>query len=100
MNEKQLIIDANIEKAKLKRVSDAVSRIQMKKLVARRSIEDILAVKQLEAGLGLSCWIHIWCSKELASLLNDKATWLVAFLLGVILTLILSKSRPYQGGIS
>ena len=55
MNEKQLIIDANIEKAKLKRVSDAVSRIQMKKLIARRSIEDILATKQLESSLGLSC---------------------------------------------
>jgi hypothetical protein len=55
MNEKQLIIDANIEKAKLKRVSDAVSRIQMKKLVARRSIEDILAAKQLEASLELHC---------------------------------------------
>ena len=54
MNEQQLIIDAKIEKDKLKRVSDAVSRIQMKKLVARRSIEDILGAKQLEASLALS----------------------------------------------
>jgi len=54
MNEKQLIIDAKIEKAQIKRVSDAVSKIRVKKLVARRSIEDILATKQLEAGLALS----------------------------------------------
>ena len=54
MNEKQLIIDAKIEKAKIKRVSEVVSRIQMKKLVARRSIEDILGSKQLEARFALS----------------------------------------------
>lgn len=54
MNEQQLIIDAKIEKAQIKRVSDAVSKIQKKKLKSRRSIEDILAAQQLEASLELS----------------------------------------------
>jgi len=54
MNEQQLIIDARIEKAKIKRVSDAVNKIQVKKLIARRSIEDILGAKELEASLTLS----------------------------------------------
>jgi hypothetical protein len=54
MNEQQLAYDAKIEKAQIKRVRDAVSKIQIKKLVARRSIEDILATKELNESLTLS----------------------------------------------
>lgn len=55
MNERQLIIDANKKKAELRMVSNAVLRINAKKLAARREIEDKLVQKKLEASLALDC---------------------------------------------
>jgi len=55
MNEQQLTISARIEKSKIKRVSEAVTNIKIKKRIARGKIEDILAAKKLEANIELYC---------------------------------------------